>query len=297
MSTENAKVRVGRLATTQFGRVARWQLERLRVVSSTVAMWGEQGYLFPVLAGVFGVGHAAASVEADLAAALLYAGPGAALSHATAAWWLGLLDAHPRVIHVSTPRRCRSLPGIRVHGRRDAERVFHKRLPVTTLPQTLLDLAASAPLRTLRRALANADYRGSLDLSAIEAAMGRGRRGSGRLRTALERHQPRLAQTRSGLEIAFLELCEEAGFVIPATNQWVAGWEVDALWRAERIAVELDGGGNHRTPAQMRRDRRKDLALRSAGFTPVRYSDEQIEHARREVIADLRSLNPPAPWA
>jgi very-short-patch-repair endonuclease len=63
---------------------------------------------------------------------------------------------------------------------------------------------------------------------------------------------------------------------------------VDALWRAQRIAVEIDGPGNHRSPAQVRRDRRKDLALRAHGFTPLRYSDEQLNEHRNEVIADLR---------
>lgn len=267
------------------------------MADSTVSMWLSQGYLHRVLPGVYGVGHTAPSIEADLAAAVLYAGPGAALSHLTAAWWRGLLGARPSVIHISTPRRCNSQPRIVVHGRRRIERLMHRGLPITPIPQILLDVAAVAPLRTVRRALADAEYRDILDVGAVEALLAPGRPGSTRLRLALGRHQPRLARTKSGLEVAFLELCESAGLVIPETNVVLAGWEVDALWRPERIAVELDGGGNHRTAAQMRRDRRKDLALRGAGFVPVRYSDEQLEHARDEVIADLRSLTPPAPLA
>ena len=64
---------------------------------------------------------------------------------------------------------------------------------------------------------------------------------------------------------------------MPDVNESIAGWEVDVLWRNKRIAIELDGHGNHHTPAQRRRDRRKDLALRKAGYTPVRYSEEQLE--------------------
>jgi predicted transcriptional regulator of viral defense system len=77
-----------------------------------VARWVSEGYPDPVLPDVFAVGHRAPSVEADLMAALLYAGPGAMLSHATAAWWLGLIEHRPTVIKVSTPRRCKSVPGI-----------------------------------------------------------------------------------------------------------------------------------------------------------------------------------------
>lgn len=285
----NAKVRLGAVAGRQWGRVSAAQLHALGVGRSLIAKWRKQGYLHRVLPRVYAVGHRARSYEADLAAALLYAGPGAALSHATAAHWLGLLDKQPRAIHVSTPRRCRSRRGIVVHKERDVSRIWHRRLPVMPTPQILLDLAATESRRQVRRALANADYHNLLNLEAVEQALGRGRPGSAHLREALREHQPRLARTRSQLEAMFFELCEIAGFPLPELNVRVAGWEVDALFRAERIAVELDGHGNHRSPAQIRRDRRKDLTLRKAGFHPVRYSDEQLEQ-RTEVLADLRRL-------
>src|SRR2546421_3039461 len=142
MSTENSKVRVGRVAGKVWGRVTRAQLERLGITSSTIAMWRRQGYLHPRLPRVYAVGHAATSIEAELAEALLYAGPGAMLSHATAAWWWGLIDKPPSTIHISTPRRCRSLRGITVHQRRDCTRTWHKNLPVTIVAQTLLDFAS-----------------------------------------------------------------------------------------------------------------------------------------------------------
>ena len=66
------------------------------------------------------------------------------------------------------------------------------------------------------------------------------------------------------------------------------GWDVDVLWRAERLAVELDGPKNHRTPAQIRRDRRKDLKLRTARFAVLRYSDEQITYQSAIVMAEIR---------
>jgi predicted transcriptional regulator of viral defense system len=195
-------------------------------------MWLDQGYLHPKLPGVYAVGHPAGDYAAGLAAALLYAGPGAMLSHATATYWLDLLDERPRQIHVTTPRFCRSLPGVVVHERRACERIWHKGLPTTTVAQTLLDLAAQAPLRTVRKALANADYRGILNLPELIAVLGRGRPGSAKLRDAFDEHQPRLARTKSELEVIFFELCEEARMTLPELNVRVAGWEVDALWRA-----------------------------------------------------------------
>ena len=290
MPKSGSKARVAACAERPWGRVTWRQLKQLGVSDATIADWLRQRYLYRVLPRVYAVGHPASSTEADLASALLYAGPGAMLSHATAAWWLGLLDDQPRQIHISTPRQCQSQPGIAVHARRTFDRIWTRGLPVTTLPQTFLDVAATEPLRTVRRALAKADYAGTLDVRAVEAVLGAGRPGSAKLRAALSEHQPRLARTKSELEILFVEICEKAKIPVPDVNVRVAGWEVDAVWREERIAVELDGYDNHRSPAQVKRDRRKELALRAAGYLPVRYSEEQLTHHRKEVVADLRRI-------
>ena len=85
----------------------------------------------------------APSREADLWAAILYAGPGAMLSHGTAAHWRGLIDYPPPTIEVSTPRKTKSISGVKVYARREFQRDFHDRLPVTSIAQTVLDLAAS----------------------------------------------------------------------------------------------------------------------------------------------------------
>jgi len=293
MRHAHAKRALAEIAAGQWGRVRADQLHGLGIPQSTVARWRRHGYLHLVLPSVYAVGHPSGSIDAHCAAALLYAGPGAMLSHTTAAWWLGLLKDEPRVIHVSTPRRCRSRANVCVHGRRTCERIRLRGMPTTTIAQTIVDLAACVSLRKLRHALANADYQDALDLHAIHALLDSRPPGSGRLREALQRYEPRFARTRSGLEIAFLELCEEAGLQPPETNVRRHGWEIDALWPEQRIAVELDGGGNHRTPAQMRRDRQKDMDLRGHDLIPLRYSDVQLEHHRREVVADVLRAGAP----
>jgi predicted transcriptional regulator of viral defense system len=269
------------------------QLAQLAIPDATASLWVAKGYLHRRLPGVYAVGHPATSTESDLAEALLYAGPGAMLSHATAAWWLGLLDYQPRKIHVSTPRQCRSIGRIRAHTRRNYDRMLHNGLPTTTLPRLFLDLAATETRRTVRRALAKADYADDLAVADLEAAAGRGRPGSAQLRAALAAHQPALALTKSRLETLFFEICEKAKLHLPEVNQYLAGHEIDAMWREQRIAVELDGHRNHHTRAQLRSDRRKELAVRMAGFTPVRYSEDQLEHSAEEVIVDLCRLGAP----
>jgi hypothetical protein len=288
------KDRVRQLASQQFGRIAWRQLRDFGVAGSLINKWVNQAYLHPKLPGVYAVGHNAPSVEGDLAAALLYAGPGAMLSHATAAWWYGLIDRPPTQIHVSTPRKCRSLPGITVHERRVCERSPHKGLPITSVAQTLLDYAAAARLNQVRVACANAEYKHVLNVAAVETLLGQGRPGSATLRAALKRHQPRLAYARSRPEQAFLELCEARGIPLPEVNVRLAGWTVDFFWRRQGVVVEVDGHGNHHTSAQRDRDRRKDLALRNAGQIVIRYSREQVEDSADKVAADvIAALNGP----
>ncbi len=287
MRTENAKVPVGTLASRQSGRVARWQLERLGVDSAVISRWVRDGYLHRKLPGVYAVGHDAPSVDADLAAALLYAGPGAMLSHGTAAWWYGLIDNRPATVHVSTPRRCRSRRGIKVHQRRDCERAWRKGLPVTTVAQTFVDFAATASLNRVRTVLANAEYHRLLNVAEVQQLLGPGRPGSTRLRAALERHQPRLAYARSPTETAFFEICEAHGIPPPAVNVRIAGWTADFLWRQGGVVVEVDPYGNHHTPAQVDRDRRKDLALRAKGLVVHRYSRDQVEQTPDAIAADV----------
>jgi hypothetical protein len=285
----SAKVLVGRLAERQSGRVGAAQLAALGVDKRVVWRWAREGYLHHVLPRVYAVGHRAPSVQADVTAALLYAGPGAMLSHATALWWRGLIDTRPWRIEVSTPRRCQSLRGVKVHGRRNCGREWHKDLPTTSVEQALLDFAAVAPLERVRYALANADYGQVLDVPTVQVIAGNGRAGSTKLRTALRRHEPKLARTRSPLERLFLPLLERAGIPLPDdVNVRIAGVLVDAVRWKQRLVDELDGRDNHSSWAQIQEDRSKELRVRAARFDVVRYGTRQLEEEAALVQADLR---------
>jgi hypothetical protein len=188
---------------------------------------------------------------------------------------------------VTTPRRCQSLHGIRVYGRRTCERIVHRNLPTTQLQQAVLDFAAGAPLERVRYVLANADHHKVLDVAALQVIAGNRRAGSTKLRKALSRHEPKLAYTRSHLERTFLVLCERAGIPMPDVNVWVAGVLVDAVWRERKLVVELDGKDNHSSWAQIQNDRSKELRLRAAGFDVIRYGTRQVEEELDLVAADL----------
>jgi hypothetical protein len=268
------------------------QLRALGVSRGSIEGWIERQLLVWVLPKVYALGHVSPSREGDLWAAVLYAGPGAALSHPTAAEWRGLIEYPPALIEVSTPREISSLPGIRVYGRRSFERCLCKGIPVTSIEQTALDLAAVAEFRLVRKALARLDFRHELDVAALDGVCGNGKPGSRPLRQALAVHQPRLARTNGRLEYDFFEWCERWQVPLPLVNELVHGVMVDAYWPACGVLVELDGGDNHSSPAQRRRDKANDLKLRSHGITVLRY-DWDLVHARPRAVYDdlMRTLD------
>jgi hypothetical protein len=162
---------------------------------------------------------------------------------------------------------------------------MHSNVPVTSVEQTALDLAAVAEFKLVRKALARLDFSHELDIAALEAACGHGKPGSRALRRALGVHQPRLARTNGRLEYDFFEWCETWRVPLPLVNERVHGVLVDAYWPAHDVVVELDGGDNHTTPAQRKRDKANDLLLRSHGLVVLRY-DWDLVHLRPQAVYD-----------
>jgi hypothetical protein len=257
------------------------------VSEAAVSRWVDTGYLYPTHPRVYAVGHRIANEPSRLFSLALYAGPDAALSHGTSAYWRGWLRYPVRATHVSTPRRIRGrISGVVFHGRRALERELVNGIPCTTVERTLLDLAATESSRLVHRSLAQLDYERRLDAAAVRAVCGRGRRGSAALLHALNTYIPQLARTKSELEDEYLYVCQRFGIPLPEVNVYVRGEEVDCLWRDLGLVVELDGGGNHSSRAQRRRDQRKALELRAAGLTVVRYSEDQVFSDPGQVATD-----------
>jgi very-short-patch-repair endonuclease len=76
----------------------------------------------------------------------------------------------------------------------------------------------------------------------------------------------------------------------PEVNMRVAGYEVDLLWRAERLVVELDGRAFHASPAAFRDDRRRDADLQAAGYRVLRFTWHQIDAETAWVVTRIRQL-------
>ena len=146
------------LAAGQHGVVARGQLEALGLGRGAVAHRIDAGRLHRIHRGVYAVGHRRLSLHGHWMAAVLTAGPGAALSHASAAALWEIRPTAATRIDVSAPTAAgrAKRPGVRIHRTTKLtqhEITEHQAIPVTTPARTLFDLAFSLPRRTLERAL------------------------------------------------------------------------------------------------------------------------------------------------
>lgn len=84
-----------------------------------------------------------------------------------------------------------------------------------------------------------------------------------------------------------MELCRRGGLPPPETNAKVGRWEVDFLWREQRLVVETDSFAYHRGSVSFHDDHARDLDLRSEGFVVLRFTERQLEAEPRRVIADV----------
>jgi very-short-patch-repair endonuclease len=173
----------------------------------------------------------------------------------------------------------------------EVDRAVAERVPVTAVPRTLLDLAVDSRRRALEGMLERAERLGLLSIADIDALLARSgtHRGIANLRQATDLYRDR-AFTRSRAERLFLALVREAKLPRPATNTFVAGYEIDAYWERERFAVEIDGYETHGTRAAFERDPIRQEELKIAGIDSIRLTARRIEREPARVAARLGTL-------
>ncbi|MDQ2895411.1 MAG: type IV toxin-antitoxin system AbiEi family antitoxin domain-containing protein [Actinomycetota bacterium] len=285
--------------------VALDQVTALGVSPSAVYQRTVRGRLFRIHRGVYSLTPPRLlSRDGRYMAAVLACGPGAVLSHRSAADLLELRATDRRRIEATIPGKARrSHRGVQIHRSRTLDPARDvtaiRGIPVTTPSRTMLDLADVLPIRAVERALDQAELAWRLDLGALEDQLRRnhGRHGAGRLRAPLaDRREPAL--TANDLEERMLAICREAGLPVPEVNVLLvlpdggSAIRPDFLWRAHRLIVETDGRRTHRTDQAFEGDRFRDQRVMLAGWRVVRITWRQLtgEPARiRVLLADLLS--------
>ena len=264
--------RVAAIARRQHGLVTIAQLQAAGLNTAAVSKRVERKVLHRVGRGVYAVGHASLSREAQWMRAVLVAGEGTALGRLAAAtlWQAWRRRAELAVI---SPRQSR-LPYVHWTRHLDARDVTKYRgIPVTTVPRTLVDLTDVLSAHQLANVIHEAAFRNRFSEPATRAAMARatGRRNLQVLEKALEMHALGSAGTKSALEDEALERLAAAGVEEPLVNVHVACVEVDLHWPAAKLCLEVDGPGHDR-PRTRREDAARDERLRAAGYEVMRAS-------------------------
>ena len=278
------------MAARQHGVVTRAQLLAAGLMPDAVDHRLSVGRLRPLHQGVYLLGPILAPLAREMAA-LLACGPGAVLSHRTAAALWELLPRDASIVEVSIPQNRRTTrPSVRAHAVQmlPADEVTRRHgLPVTAAGRTVLDLAGAAGSRELERALAHALRSGLTNSAELRALIARyrRRRGNGRLLRALGGADP--AFTRSRAEDLFLALIRKARLAAPETNVQVAGHEVDFFWPAERFVVEIDGFAFHSSSEKFETDRSRDAELAAAGIRVIRVTWRQLVNEPEALLVRL----------
>jgi hypothetical protein len=292
---------LGDAARFQAGVVSRQQALRSGLPRSAITSKVRCGRWRQIYPGVYATFSGPVGRDAQLWAAVLYAGKGAQLSHETAAEVNGLTERQSRLINVSIPADRRVSPpnGVKVHlsAYLDLKARFPRGVvPHTLVEETVIDLADAAksfdeacgwvtaafgrrltgegPLRTTLDARRKLRWRGQLDEMIIAAAGG--------AHSLLEFRYDRDVERAHGLPRA----SQQVPFTKPDGGR---GFR-DRCYEKFGLVVELDGKQAH--PAERRgQDRSRDNDATAGGGSTLRYDwDDITRHGCRTAAQVARSL-------
>ena len=282
---------LGRIASATHGVVTRAQLLQAGVSRMQIASRLRTGALLQEHRGVYRVGHRAPSIEATYLAAVLAAGKRAILSGRAAACLWGLvkgpappaevISPNERRIHGVTVHRCRNLSALDV--------ATCRRVPVTTVARTLVDLAAPLSPAALARACHEAGVRYGTTPGDVEGVLER-RPSSPGARKLREIIRGDTRVTLSKLEAVFLKHLRDDGLALPLTNRPAGGHRVDCRWPKHRLTVELDGYRFHNSRYSWEQDRRREREARARGDDFRRFTYGDVLENPEPMLTELRPI-------
>lgn len=173
-------------------------------------------------------------------------------------------------------------------------------IPVTQPGRTILDLAEILPLPRLMAVVKDAVQRKIVRIPLLQRLVRergtRGRHGACVLERLLAELGGDYVPPESKLEELFLELIARAGLPkplgqVPLIDEWgrlVA--EIDFAYRAEKIAIWLDGRAYHGDVIVWEKDLSQAQEAAKQGWRHVRFTWSNVTREGDEVVATLRSM-------
>ncbi|WP_410622053.1 hypothetical protein [Amycolatopsis sp. cmx-8-4] len=261
----------------------------------------EAGRWQRVLPGVYATFTGPLPRPARLAAALLYGGRHAVLSHHSAAEEWGLVPITDRPVEITVPYTSSAisqLPLVAVHRSRALRHTTLATTPPRTRgPDTIVDLAVSQETaRDATLLVVDLVSRSSMSLEAVENCVSQ--RPPFRYRAAIRRG---LGLVRNGLmsalEVEYLELVEDQHGLPRGDRQTPFAVDGKTLWEdvtydshGAAVTVRLDGRATHATAGVAFRDRRRDNAAELAGRARLVYGWQDVHSSPCEVAAEVRAI-------
>ena len=292
---------IAHLTARQHSLVTRDQVLGAGISEATLQRCLDDGVLEVVHPTVYRPAGAPRSWKQRLLAAVLAAGPGAAVSHRSAAALWSLTDPTDRVeISVPRPRHPR-LVGATVHRSRDLERAQLSRrdgIPVTNPLRTAVDVGA-VDRRLVGDVVELGLIAGLFSVLALEAEVDRlsqrGRYGIGPLRRYLDdralgdKRPDGLLEPRMGRLMRNNDLPPAAfQYDVYDDGRFVA--RVDFAYPALKVAIEVDGWRNRATPERMESDHVRQVKLAALEWVVIRFTWNQVVRRPRWVAEQVRAV-------
>ncbi|CAN5142722.1 hypothetical protein BH24ACT1_BH24ACT1_01590 [soil metagenome] len=293
------------LATTasrQLGLVTHRALTELGLSEEQIRGRLEQQLIQSMHRGVYRHAGTVWTPSIRILAAVLAAGPGAVASHRSAARLHQLratVSSRPEV----------TVPGTRLPRHRGI--LLHRsdlleapdvtsvgRVPVTTIPRTLLDLGAVLPFEVVELAAQDAIIQeriSAVDLICVLERVGkRGRRGTAALRAVVRASLPRTG-IESILELDLQRLVDACPVPRPVLQHeiLVAGgkrFRLDSAWPELRVTIEADGRRWHSTRKDFELGMARIRAITAAGWDHYRYGWNDVHLRPGEVKAEITAV-------
>lgn len=260
----------------------------------------ETGRLLPLREGVYAIVGAPRTQEQAWLAAVLAAGRGAALSHASSAD-LWQLRGRPAVdgIHVVTPPERRvNQPGV-VHHRSgllpSIDLTVHRRIPTMTAARALAEVAGQLGVTRTGRSLDDGLRRRLFTLEEVRACHARlagpGRRRLRDLKHVLRQRLPGYDPGGSDLEIRALTALARAGYPPPVQQHRVLVDRrtrfIDLAYPDRMLAIELGDWAYHGSRSAYADDRARTRQLQRLGWTVVEFTSDDTDE---ELLATIAAL-------
>ncbi len=278
---------IARIAARQNGLFTRPQA---RGAGSTAAMIQHRldtGRWVLVARGVYRLAGVPVTWKQRALAACLVAGPGAVVSHRSAAVLWGISGFRPGRLEMTVPvGRSNRNALARVH-RSTVKGVRRDGVPVTTVARTVADLSAVVGADVLEEAVDDVLCRRLVSLDEL-----RRRAGSKALRAVLEAWNGD-ALPAGVAEMRVVRELLAAGLPQPVRQHEirVAGElaaRVDLAYPDQRLAIELDGFRWHAGRGPFRSDRRRRNRIEAAGWRLLQTAPEDIGELVDDAAAILR---------